>query len=101
MKEMTAKSKKVKRILTIIACVIVLWLAMGITDFALVQNYHKPLFCVGVNLADDGGSGRYIGLGYGFDIEGNFMPEDEHPGVTSYRGHFFHKIPLFSNISCR
>ena len=91
MKEMTAKSKKVKRILTIIACVIVLWLAMGITDFALVQNYHKPLFCVGVNLADDGGSGRYIGLGYGFDIEGNFMPEDDYPNVTSYHGYLFGK----------
>ena len=91
MKEMTAKSKKMKRILIIIACALVLWLTMGVTDFALVRNYHKPLFCVGVNLADDGGSGRYIGLGYGFDIEGNFMPEDDYPNVTSYHGYLFGK----------
>lgn len=89
MKENTAKSKKRKLILIILCSILILWLAMGITDFALVQNYHKPLFCVGVNLADDGGSGRYVGLGYGFDIEGNFMPEDDYPDVTSYRGYLF------------
>ena len=45
---------------------------------------EKPIFCVGAELADDGSSGRYIGLGYSFDIEGNFMPEDEFPGVTKW-----------------
>ena len=33
-------------------------------------------------IADDGSSGIYNGLGYSFDIKGNFMPEDEFPGVT-------------------
>ena len=32
----------------------------------------------------DEGSGHYVGLGYSFDIEGNFMPDDEYPGVTKY-----------------
>ena len=41
------------------------------------------------NSADDGGSGEYIGLGYSFDIEGNFMPEDEVSGVTAYRAKIF------------
>ena len=87
----TTNSKKNKLILIIFCSILVLWLAIGITDFALVQNYHKPLFCVGVNLADDGGSGRYIGLGYGFDLEGNFMPDAKHPGVTSYHGYLLGK----------
>lgn len=83
------KSKSGRKILIATACVLVLWLIVGITDFTLVRNYHKPLFCVGINLADDGGSGHYMGLGYGFDIEGYFMPEDEYPDVTSYRGYLF------------
>ena len=89
----TSKRKKSKanRIVISILAVLVLWLCVGITDFALVHNYRKPLFCVGVDLADDGGSGNYVGLCYSFDIEGNFMPEAKNPGVTSYRGYIFGK----------
>lgn len=90
--------KKKKKIIIAVVCVIAVWLIMGIVDFALVHNYRKPLFCVGVDLADDGGSGRYAGLGYSFEIEGNFMPdletpatEAEKPKVTSYRGYIFGK----------
>lgn len=61
-----------------------LWLAIGITDFTRVTNFERPVFCVLTQGADDGGSGRYIGLGYSFDIEGNFMPEDEFPGVAKF-----------------
>ena len=81
-----------------VVCIIALWLIVGRVDFVLVHNYRKPLFCIGVNLADDGGSGRYVGLGYSFEIEGNFMPdtetpatEDRKPKVTSYRGYLFGK----------
>ena len=42
-----------------------------------------------MDLADDGGSGMYMELGYAFDIEGNFMPESADEGVTSYRGYLF------------
>ena len=80
---------KKKRIRIVIACIVAIWAITGIVDFALVQNYHKPIFCVGVDLADDGGSGRYVGLGHSFDLEGNFMPEAEDPGITSYRGYLF------------
>ena len=83
------KKYMVKKIVITIIIVLVLWLCVGITDFALVHNYGKPIFCIGVNLADDGGSGEYIGLGYSFDIEGNFMPEEKNQGVTSYRGYVF------------
>ena len=91
------KNKSTKVIIAILG-IVVLWLCVGIVDFALVHNYRKPLFCVGVDLADDGGSGRYVGLGYSFEIEGNFMPDVETPAtgaekpkVTSYRGYIFGK----------
>lgn len=82
---------KKKRIGIIVLAIILLWLAAGVTDFALVHTYHKPIFCIGVELADDGGSGKYIGLGYSFDIEGNFMPDAKDYGVTSYRGYILGK----------
>lgn len=82
---------KKKRIVIIVLAIILLWLAAGVTDFALVHTYHKPIFCIGVELADDGGSGKYIGLGYSFDIEGNFMPDAKDYGVTSYRGYILGK----------
>ena len=83
--------KNKKKVIIVGVCVIAAWLIVGIVDFALVHNYRKPLFCIGVDLADDGGSGKYAGLGYSFDIEGNFMPEMKNPGVTSYRGYIFGK----------
>lgn len=82
---------KTKKIILIIVSILCVWLFIGIVDFSLVHNYHKPLFCIGVNLADDGGSGKYVGLGYSFKIEGNFVSESEDPKVTSYRGYLFGK----------
>ena len=91
------KNTSTKIIIAILG-VVVLWLFLGMIDFALVHNYRKPLFCVDVDLTDDGGSGKYVGLGYSFDIEGNFMPdtetpatEDKKPKVTSYREYIFGK----------
>ena len=78
---------KKKKIIIVVACILVLWVAIGIVDYSRVNSFEKPLFCVGTELADDGGSGKYVGLGYSFDIEGNFMPDTESPGVTSYRGY--------------
>jgi len=83
--------KKGKLSFIIISGVIAMWLLIGIIDFSLVHNYKKPVFCIGVNTADDGGSGTYKGLGYSFELEGNFMLESENPGVTSYRGYIFGK----------
>ena len=85
------KKSKVTKVIIAILGIVVLWLCIGITDFALVHNYKKPFFCIGVELYQDGGSGKYAGLGYSFDIEGNFMPEAKDPGVTSYRGYIFGK----------
>ena len=85
------KKSKGKKIVIAILAVLVLWLCIGITDFALVHNYRRPLFCVCTESMQDGGSGEYSGLGYSFYIEGNFMPEEQNPGVTSYRGYVFGK----------
>ena len=85
------KKSKAKKIVIAILTVMVLWLCVGITDFALVHNYHRPLFCICTEPMQDGGSGEYVGLGYFFYIEGNFMPEEKNQGVTSYRGYVFGK----------
>ena len=80
---------KKKNTIIAIVCAIVLWVVVGIVDYGRVHGFEKPIFCVGAALADDGGSGRYVGLGYSFDIKGNFMPEDEFPGVTKWTYYLF------------
>ena len=80
---------KKKNTIIAIVCAIVLWVVVGIVDYGRVHGFEKPIFCVGTTLADDGGSGRYVGLGYSFDIKGNFMPEDEFPGVKKWTYYLF------------
>ena len=60
-----------KKVIIAVACVLVLWIAIGIVDYSRVNNSNKPLFCIGSELADDCGSGRYVGLGYSFNIDGH------------------------------
>ncbi len=62
---------KKKKVIIVVVCILVLWIAINIVDHNRVDNSKKPLFCVGIELADDGGSGRYIGLGYSFNIDGH------------------------------
>lgn len=81
---------KKRKIVWILISALVVWLLVGLADFVRVTgNFEKPMFCVATETADDGGSGRYVGLGYSFEIEGNFMPEDEFPGVTRYVAKIF------------
>ncbi|NLB23772.1 MAG: hypothetical protein GX833_11085 [Clostridium sp.] len=85
------KIGKKKSIIIAIACLLVLWIAMGLADYIKVSNFERPIFCLldVENSYEDGGSGTYNGLGYSFDIKGNFMPEDEYPGVTRYTYYVF------------
>ena len=46
--------------------------------------FCHPLLLLPTATADDGGSGTYKGLGWRIEIKGNFMPEDELPGITQY-----------------
>ena len=73
-----------KKVLIPLLIAVLLWLAAGTVDILRVLAFEKPVFCAPCVTADDGGSGHYQGLGYSFDIEGNFLPEDECPGVTEY-----------------
>ncbi len=81
------KMKKIVLHTTLI--ILTIFLLIGIIDFAIVHNFKKPIFCVPYKTADDGGSGYYVGLGYSFDIKGNFMPEDRLKGVTEYSYYIF------------
>ena len=67
-----------------VLAVLVFWLGAGFYDFMRVKDFERPVFCILIPEVQDGGSGTYRGLGYSFDIEGNFMPEDEFPGVTAF-----------------
>ena len=80
-----------KKYIAIVLAVIFLWFVAGVIDFALVHSYHKPLFSICIEPMQDGGSGKYAGLGYSFDIEGNFTPDSADYGVTSYRGYILGK----------
>ena len=80
-----------KKVLTIIAVFFVLWLTMGAVDYVRVSHFERPVFALldAESCYEDGGSGPYRGLGYFFDILGNFMPEEEYPGVTQYTYRLF------------
>ena len=76
--------KKKKIVFIVIGVILAIWLVVGIIDFSKVHSFEKPIFCIKTRAYKDGGSGHYVGLGYSFDIKGNFMPEDELKGVTEY-----------------
>ena len=81
---------KKKKIIIAIVCIFALWLTIGIVDYGRVHSFERPIFSFIIEPGyEDGGSGRYVGLGYYFDIKGNFMPEDEFPGVTRYDFYIF------------
>ncbi len=80
---------KKKKVIIALICVLMLWLAVGIVDYCKVHRFERPIFCVCTEPMQDGGSGKYVGLGYSFDIEGNFMPDDEFPGVTKWTYYLF------------
>lgn len=73
-----------KWICTILVTMLVLVAVMGMVDFFRVSRFEKPLFARPAETMDDGGSGLYRGLGYSIRIQGNFLPEEEFPGVTQY-----------------
>ena len=73
-----------KKVLIPLLIAVLLWLAAGTVDILRVAAFEKPVFSAPCVTADDGGSGHYQGMGYSFDIEGNFLPEDEFPGGTAY-----------------
>lgn len=66
------KLKKKIITLALIAALLVSWFSIAYADYAKVTiSFDKPRFCMLVNGADDGGSGKYIGLGYSFHVDGH------------------------------
>lgn len=64
--------KKKIIILALIAVLLVSWASIAYSDYADVAiSFDKPQFCISTMTADDGGSGKYIGLGYSFDLGGH------------------------------
>ena len=79
------------RIMQFFVIFAILWLMIGFIDYRRVHCFEMPIFCIGTEIFKDGGSECYVGLGYSFDIEGNFEPEDEFPGITKYTYYLFEK----------
>ena len=68
---------KTKIILLItLVVMLVFWASVAYSDYAAVAiSCDKPKFCITPLSADDGGSGKYIGLGYSFDIDGHLTAD--------------------------
>ena len=75
-----------KKIIILIAVVVLLmsWISIAYSDYADVAiSFDKPQFCISTMTADDGGLGKYIGLGYSFEIDGH-LDVDSGFEVDSY-----------------
>lgn len=79
------------RKILLILCIV--WLFIGITDFAMVTTCHRPLFCI--NLTPDEHYEKYVGLGYSFDVVDKAK---EFLKIDAYRGYIFGQ-EICSNIS--
>ena len=53
--------KTKKRLLILFISIICAWLAVGVTDYLLVLNDRRPIFCINDKY-------EYSGLGYKFEI---------------------------------
>ena len=78
-----------KRTFTLFIFIFLLWFALAATDLLRLNSFEMPIFARPAETFDDGGSGTYKGLGWRIELEGNFMPEDEFPGVTKYEYYLF------------
>lgn len=81
--------KIIKKLFLIFLFLFLLWFAAAATDLLRLNEFEKPIFARPAETFDDGGSGTYKGLGWKIELEGNFLPEDELPGVTKYEFYLF------------
>ena len=85
-----------KKALIAAAAAVCLWVLIGMIDFSCVLSFKRPIFCDYSAECQDGGSGTYTGLGYSFEIKGNFVGE-ESLGVTEYTAKIFN-IPVIAKV---
>lgn len=88
------KTKTVKRLFLCFLFLFLLWFAMAATDLLRLKSFEMPIFARPAATYDDGGSGTYTGLGWRIELEGNFMPEEELPGVTKFEYYLFDDLIL-------
>ena len=82
--------KRITKVIAIALCIVfVLGSIMTAVDFCRLRYgaFENPPFVICTESMQDGGSGKYQGLFHAVDIKGNFMPEDEFPGVTKYQAY--------------
>ena len=100
--EVYVKRKKSNKWVALILVILVLWSALALTDFyKTMYRYEKPMFTIldKKTALEDGGSGKYIGLGYSINLEGDFMPE-ESGKITNADFYLFGlKVKQVENIS--
>ena len=86
--------KTVKTIFIGFVFIFLIWFAAAATDLLRVNSFEMPIFARPSVTTDDGGSGTYEGLGWRIELEGNFLPEDELPGVTKFEYYLFNDLVL-------
>lgn len=68
-----------KRLFVFFLCFVFSLLIIGGTmlgvDYHRCTQLQRPMFAIGVDTADDGGSGTYRGLGYTIVIDGHLSAE--------------------------
>lgn len=75
--------RRLKITIIVVGILAALWVVILGTDYwRTTHEFEKPIFARWTKAFKDGGSGTYTGIGYSIEIKGNFMPEDEFPGVT-------------------
>lgn len=80
-----------KRLFVFFLCLVfsvaVLGSIMFCVDYHRSSNLNKPMFAIGIDTADDGGSGTYRGLGYTVKIEGE---------LTAEYGFVVHEVKMYA-----
>jgi len=81
--------KRIKKRTVIIGAIVVLLFALPVIDYNAGKYLGRPIFCVPVVRYTDGGSVKYLGLGYTILQEGGFKVvrmEDGTPVMGNYVG---------------
>ena len=80
-----------KRLFVFFLCLVfsvaVLGSVMFCVDYHRCSNLNKPMFAIGIDTADDGGSGTYRGAGYRVVIDGE---------LTAEYGFVVHEVEMYA-----
>ena len=80
-----------KKLLTVLAVLLILWLAMFATDVCRVNRFREPIFVLRPVTADDGGSYTGQGLGYTVVVD-KYITPDGAPALVSVTMTVFDRV---------